>query len=120
MNKIYLIKAAVVLTSLLLLTSCDPETCGTAYITNKSSDTVELIRPGSEPKSLAPDQVDETGPVCGIGRGQTAYSIISGLEKVQRDTVPCKRDIRIDTNWTTTKSSKYKYEHRFVITDQDF
>lgn len=119
MNKFYLIKTGAVLASLLLLVSCDPQTCGTAYITNKSSDTVEIVNIYNGSEFLAPEATQTIGPRCGRGTGVTPTSM-DLMDTLRRDTILCKKDIRNDKNWMTTKISRYNYEHRFVITDQDF
>lgn len=117
--KLLLIKAAG-LAGIILLTSCDPQTCGTIYLANEASDTVILERNGGESIVVGPSQVKEIHKECGLARGSEPGAMASGLEAPVKNGAACKKDIRDGRNWTTTKSGKYQFEHRFGVNDNDF
>lgn len=107
--------------AVLLLASCDPQTCGTSFVINQTSDTLYIEKMNGELDTvLAPGQIAVNGPRCGLGDGQTPYEMLGDIDKLRKDTVLCKKDIRDNKNWTTTQPGKYDYEHRFVVTDNDF
>lgn len=120
MNHFSVIKAGAALAALVLLASCDPDTCGFASVVNKSGNTIRVHKKGAEAVTLAPDQVMEGNYICGVGMGQEPGQLISDLDKVSRDTTWCTRNIQDARNWTTTKAGKFKFEHRFVVSKNDF
>ena len=110
----------MLLASILALTSCDPQTCGTAYIVNQASDTLFIEQPGREATAIAPAARWESGPVCGLGAGQTPASMLLSITRLSKRGVACKKELGNDHNWTTTQTDKYDFEHRFTVTDADF
>lgn len=69
--------------------------------------------------TIVAGEVKTVGPVCGLGIGQTPSAMIY-YRSIRNDDTFCRRDIRYDSNWTTIKIEKYKWEHLFTITDADF
>jgi hypothetical protein len=114
------IRAGVALAALVLLISCDPQTCGTAYIANAASDTVVLERRGGNPVLLAPEQVHQLGPDCGLARGSSPENMIFGAGPLSKSGVTCKKDVEDSRNWTTTQTAKYEFVHHFEVKDSDF
>lgn len=111
----------LLLTGVLLLASCDPQTCGLYLIENQSTGVVVVNRGTIDPVTLAPGGREQIGPVCRLGDAALSpTSVVTSESKLMRDTVLCKKDIREERNWTTTKQGKYDYEHRFTVTDADF
>lgn len=103
--------------------SCDPQTCGTDFIENHSSDTVFLYRADSVTvDTVLAGRGIEFAPVCGCcgaPGGQEPEHSYQYLYVRNADTV-CKKDIRNPEDWNSAKTERLKWEHRFTITDADF
>jgi hypothetical protein len=103
--------------------SCDPQTCGTDFIENHSSDTVFLYRADSVTvDTVLAGRGIEFAPVCGccgVPGGQQPEHSYQYLYVRNTDTV-CKKDIRNPEDWISAKIERLKWEHRFTITDADF
>jgi hypothetical protein len=103
--------------------SCDPETCGTDFIENHSSDTVFLYRADSVTvDTVLAGRGIEFAPICGCcgaPGGQQPEHSYQYLYVRNVDTV-CKKDIKDYRNWNSAKTERLKWEHRFTITDADF
>lgn len=114
-----LLKTTFGLIAALAFSSCDPETCGTAYIKNQSSEKVYLVVDSSSVDTLNAGQTKTIGPVCGLAQGQTPSKMIS-YRMVRNDYTFCRKDITWDSNWSSIRLKKYEWEHQFTISDSDF
>ncbi|KAA5537108.1 hypothetical protein F0919_05390 [Taibaiella lutea] len=112
-------KTTFAIISALIFSSCDPQTCGTAYIENQSSGDIYLEVDSNRVDTLSAGQVKTIGPVCGLAQGQTPSAMVL-YNSVKNDDTFCRKDIRWDSNWSTIQVEKYKWEHRFTINDSDF
>jgi hypothetical protein len=114
-----LLKTTIAIIVTLIFSSCDPQTCGTAYIENQSSENVYLEVDSNNVDTLSAGQVKTIGPICGLAQGQTP-SVMVFYKSIRNNDTLCRKDINRDTNWSTIKIGKYKWEHRFTINDSDF
>lgn len=101
-----------------ILSSCDPFTSGTAFVENKSTSKIYLIR-GDNADSINADETKTYGPVSGYPGGLVPHDIVI-FDTVKNDTAICKENISDDANWESIKLSKNVWEHHFVVTDADF
>jgi hypothetical protein len=114
------ITIAVAICGLLFLASCDPQTCGTDFIENNSTDSIYLYHVDSVTvDKLAAGQVKSFEPVCGLGIGQSPVHASDYICVRSGDTIS-KRDIRDEQLWNSVKTSKYKWQYHFKVTDADF
>lgn len=101
-----------------LFCSCDTDTSGVAYIRNESSSTIYLIGADRVDTLLSKkNQTYNSGQGIGFGQDPAAFVHINTIKS---DRGICKKDIKISANWVTSKVSKSRWEHTFVVNDTDF
>lgn len=100
--------------------SCDPQTCGTDFIENHTSQTLYFLRTDSVTVDTFFSGRGLTfEPQCGLGVGSSPRHGYNYIAIRNADTV-CKKDIRDYRNWNSVKIGKNNWEYHFSVMDADF